>query len=141
YDMRGAEAAFDKAVASAGSQSAGAGLQLGERPRSALTARLANLKGIFSLVSGKAGAQNNRGLARVLLGRVEDGSDDIDQAAVAAGDWPVPWVNGAVAALRLENNAQALESARRAVTLGERSATALAVLAEAELSVNQLDQA
>ncbi len=139
--MELAEIAFDHALSLTSQAARQSGFEPSFAPGTIAFARLQRVKGVFSASLGEAAARNNRGLARLLLGRISDAFVDLDRAAVIQPGWGTPWANGAAAWLRKGMIDKALTNARMADSLGERSASAIAILAEAELAAFEIDRA
>ncbi|MBB6048416.1 TonB-dependent receptor [Armatimonas rosea] len=132
-ELEAAEAAFSKVIET-------------KAPRNVVTdaaifASLRRYRTAFSDGNTPAAAYCNRAAVRVLRRNADGALADLDQAAANAPDWGLPYLNGALAWLLKGNAANALTLAKTALRLGEDSAQAYAVLAEAEVEAGQLAKA
>ncbi|MEA2554133.1 MAG: hypothetical protein QOJ65_2309 [Fimbriimonadaceae bacterium] len=107
----------------------------------ALTRGLRLLKAAIALDAGEAEAYNNRGAARMLLGRTDDATADTDRAATLRSDWGMPWVNGAQLALEADKPELAEKDLRLAMNLGEKTPLAFALLAESQFKLGRIERA
>ena len=141
-DAVGAESSFDRAVAKgAADKPSPTGLEDLARPGTRLYEGLRLQKTAIALQAGAAAAHNNRGAARLLLGRTSQAVEDFDQASILAPEWGVPWINGALAAIDMEDYPLADKNARQAMALGEKNVRVFTAIAEAQLLLGRTDRA
>jgi tetratricopeptide (TPR) repeat protein len=129
-----AERAYDRAMEIEVGAARESGLEPLAAPGQPLHRLLTRLKPAVSLGLGRPALFNNRGVAKLMLGRSREAMEDFDQAVLLVEGWGLPWLNGAIAAIDLAQWDVAHRNARFASELGERSARLFAVRAQIALA-------
>jgi len=106
-----------------------------------IAASLQRLKPVFMLESGMSAARNNRGVVRFLMGNYKGAQEDLDFAAVASPETPVPWINATLVLLAQTRTQQAEKSGQGALLRGADNARARAVMAEVNLALGRVSLA
>lgn len=106
-----------------------------------IASSLQRLKPVFMLESGMSAARNNRGVVRFLMGNLKGAQEDLDYAAVASPETPIPWVNATLVLLAQTRTQQAEKSAQGALLRGADHARSRAVMAEVNLALGRISLA
>ena len=109
------------------------GLEKYDYNGSALREALNRQKVSIALDAGGASAYNNRGAMYIVLGHIEDGLSDLDDAMRKRPHWGTPSANAAVAWMESNSPRNAKKFAKQAIGFDEDTAKVYTTLAEAQM--------
>lgn len=132
------EEVFDKIIATKGLKSDLSGLEEAATGGTEVGRLLRAQRTSMAISSGPASAHNNRGIARLMLGRFEEAIEDFDKAAVLDPDSGLPWINAAISQLELGRIELSEKSAKSALLLREKGARIQTVLGEIDFRAGRI---